>query len=123
MFSIFSIIKQFIFFIVIFISFHFTYNYFRNLFLSKQNILTSNEKYDEINEILQNSNTKNNETLPSTTLTEPTKSEIQTLEKEIEENINETTHISLDETYHNELISPIENACSETQTIISSIDY
>jgi hypothetical protein len=53
MFFIFSIIKQFIFFAIIFISFHFTFNYFRNLFLSKRTIFTHNEKYDEIHQILQ----------------------------------------------------------------------
>jgi hypothetical protein len=52
MFYIFSIIKQLIFFIIIFISFHFTFNYFRNLFLNKKGIITPNEKYEEIYQIL-----------------------------------------------------------------------
>lgn len=119
MFSVFSIIKQFIFFTLIFISFHFTYNYLKNLFLSKKNIFISNEKYNEINEILQNSITKNNETLPSFLSTELTNPEIQTLEKEINENVKETNNNSLDETIQDVSMCPIENASTE----ISSIDY
>jgi len=112
MFSIFSIIKQFIFFIIIFVSFHFTYNYFRNLFLNKRCIFTPNEKFEEIHQLLR----------PTCPLTPPTNEpssltpiEIQTLEKESKDvspttpNTNENENIEKSsETIDNPLISSID---------------
>lgn len=120
MFSLFYIIKQFIFFSIIFIAFHFTYNYFRNLFLSKRDIFTPSEKYDEINEILQNPPPilSNNETslpppppLPSNDPPSLVNSEIQSLEKETAESVKDSI-----------LISSTENVLCDSQAI-SSIDY
>lgn len=120
MFSVFSIIKQFIFFSIIFISFHFAYNYFRNLFLSKRDIFTPSEKYDEINEILQNppSTLSTNETsLPPPPLNDPpslANPEIQSLEKETTEPVNDSILLPS--------IPSTENILCDSQ-VISSIDY
>jgi hypothetical protein len=113
MFSIFSIIKQFIFFAIIFISFHFTFNYFRNLFLSKRTIFTHNEKYDEIHQILQ---PMPSQPPPSPTPTNAPPSltetdEIQPLEKPIDDPPTDAP-----------LLPPHPPAVTEPPEI-SSIDY
>jgi len=118
MFSVFSIIKQFIFFSIIFLSFHFTYNYFRNLFLNKKDIFIPSEKYDEINELLQNpppKPTNENSLSPPSPLNDPpslVNPEIQSLEKENTELVNESSIPSIEEE---------EVLCDSPQ--ISSIDY
>jgi len=128
MFYIFSIIKQLIFFIIIFISFHFTFNYFRNLFLNKKGIITPNEKYEEIYQILHPSCpfTTNIKSIPKDISTNNslslTNNEIQTLENETN---NKTINKENDIVFSFSDTKEITEKTTEVieTSIISSIDY
>lgn len=92
----FSYLKQLILFILFFISFHFAYNYIKNLFLNKKKEpevfepTKYNSVLNEINELLEKKNNDDSTLDFSLNKNESENNEIQSLEEELANYMKET---------------------------------
>lgn len=110
----FSYLKQLILFILFFISFHFAYNYIKNLFLNKKKDpevfepTKYNSVLNEINELLEKKNNDDPTIDSSLNKNESENIEIQSLEEELANYMKETEKKVLSKNEGVEIVEIVE---------------
>lgn len=125
----FSYLKQLILFILFFISFHFAYNYIKNLFSNRKKEpevfepTKYNSMLNEINELIEKKNNDDPTIDSSLNKNDPGNNEIQSLEEELANYMKETEKKVLSKNEGVEIVECIEEVKNTTSLVNDQVDH